>query len=116
MKHLLQKMPITVKLAFCVVSLIGSELMVARTLGLIENHDNIVMNGRSDLCEAVAIHFSLMAMREDVSTMQKCLHAISVRNDSIESIGVRQAKFSWKLATTLRTGRPRKMGDPPRHP
>jgi diguanylate cyclase (GGDEF)-like protein/PAS domain S-box-containing protein len=91
MKHLLQKMPITVKLAFCVVSLIGSELMVARTLGLIENHDNIVMNGRSDLCEAVAIHFSLMAMREDVSTMQKCLHAISVRNDSIESIGVRRA-------------------------
>ncbi|MGZ0169389.1 MAG: diguanylate cyclase [Planctomycetales bacterium] len=91
MKYILQKLPITVKLAFCVVSLIGSELMVARTLGLIENHENIVMNGRSDLCEAVAIHFSLLAMREDVSTMQKCLHAISVRNDSIESIAVRRA-------------------------
>ena len=91
MKHLLQRMPITMKLAFCVVSLIGSELMVARTLGLIENHENIVMNGRSDLCEAVAIHFSLLAMREDVSTMQKCLHAILVRNDAIDSIGVRRA-------------------------
>lgn len=91
MKYLLQKMPITVKLAFCVVSLIGSELMVARTLGLIENHEAIVMNGRSDLCEAVAIHFSLLAMREDVGTMQKCLHAISVRNKSIESIAVRRA-------------------------
>jgi hypothetical protein len=65
MKYILQKMPITIKLAFCVVSLVGSELMVARTLGLIENHENIVMSGRSDLCEAVAIHFSLMAMRED---------------------------------------------------
>jgi diguanylate cyclase (GGDEF)-like protein/PAS domain S-box-containing protein len=91
MKHLLQKMPITVKLAFCVVSLIGSELMVARTLGLIENHESIVMTGRSDLCEAIAIHFSLLAMREDTSTMQKCLHAVSVRNDSVESIGVRRA-------------------------
>ena len=91
MKYILQKMPITMKLAFCVVSLIGSELMVARTLGLIENHESIVMRGRSDLCEAVAIHFSLLAMREDVSTMQKCLHAISVRNDSIETIGVRRA-------------------------
>jgi diguanylate cyclase (GGDEF)-like protein/PAS domain S-box-containing protein len=91
MKRFLQNMPITIKLAFCVVSLIGSELMVARTLGLIENHDSIVMDGRSDLCEAVAIHFSLLAMREDVSTMQKCLHAIEVRNDMIESIGVRRA-------------------------
>lgn len=91
MKHLLQKMPITVKLAFCVVSLIGSELMVARTLGLIENQQAVVMNGRSDLCEAIAIHFSLLAMREDVGTMQKCLHAISVRNEIIESIGIRRA-------------------------
>lgn len=91
MKSLLQKMPITIKLTFCVVSLIGSELLVARTLGLIEDHEKIVMQGRSDLCEAIAIHFSLLAMREDVSTMQKCLHAVAVRNESIESIAIRRA-------------------------
>ncbi|NQV28996.1 MAG: diguanylate cyclase [Rhodopirellula sp.] len=91
MKYFLQKTPITVKLAFCVVSLIGSELMVARTLGLIENQENLVMKGRSDLCEAIAVNFSLLAMRENVSTMEKCLHAIAVRNDSVESIGVRRA-------------------------
>lgn len=91
MKHLLQKLPISLKLAFCVVSLIGSELMVARTLGLIENQQKIVMDGRSDLCEAIAIHFSLLAMKEDVSTMQKCLHAVKVRNQNIDSIAVRRA-------------------------
>lgn len=91
MKYLLQKMPITIKLTFCVVSLIGSELLVARTLGLIEDHENLVMDGRSDLCEAIAIHFSLLAMREDVGTMQKCLHAVAMRNDSIKSIAVRKA-------------------------
>lgn len=91
MKYILQKLPITMKLAFCVVSLIGSELMVARTLGLIKNHEDVVLSGRSDLCEAIAIHFSLLAMREDVTTMQKCLHATATRNESIKSIGVRRA-------------------------
>ena len=91
MKNILQRLSTPAKLTFCVVSLIGSELLVARTLGLIENHENIVMKGRSDLCEAVAIHFSLLAMREDVSTMQKCLHAVALRNESIKSIAVRRA-------------------------
>lgn len=91
MKFLLQKLSNPAKLAFCVVSLIGSELLVAKTLGLIENHDNIVMQGRSDVCESIAIHFSLMAMHEDTSTMQQCLHAVADRNKSIQSIAVRQA-------------------------
>ena len=60
MKSLLQKMPITIKLTFCVVSLIGSELLVARTLGLIEDHEKSVMQSRSDLCEAIAIQVCQM--------------------------------------------------------
>lgn len=91
MKFILQKMSTPVKLAFCVVSLIGSELLVAKTLGLIENHDEVVIRNRSDVCEGIAISFSLLAMREDVSTMRKCMHAIAARNDSIQSLAVRRA-------------------------
>lgn len=90
MKRLMKRLSTPAKLTLCVVSLLGSELMVARIIGLVKDHRRIVLDGRSDLCESIAINFSLLAMRDDVSTMRTSLQAVAARNENIESLAVRK--------------------------
>ncbi|MDA1018242.1 MAG: diguanylate cyclase [Planctomycetota bacterium] len=89
MKKLLKRLPTSVKLTICVVSLIGSELMVARAIGLIDSFQDVVMQSRAKLCESVAVGMTLHAMNGDDKTMAKHAAGVAARNENIRSIGVR---------------------------
>jgi diguanylate cyclase (GGDEF)-like protein len=78
------------KLTICVVSIISTGLLTARVSGIMHNPQDQRVKSRSQLCEAVAINFSLLAMREDVDTMRQTMQLIVGRNKSVESIGVRR--------------------------
>lgn len=84
------KLSTPVKLTLCVVCLISSELLLAKTLGLAPDPTQARTNGRAKLCESLAINFSLMAMHNDTATMEKVMEAVNARNEDIESIGVRR--------------------------
>lgn len=77
------------KLTLCVVSLVGSELMIARSFGLLDTHEEVVMAGRANLCESIAVGFSLHAMKNDISTMHQHLAGVKARNEQIRSLAVR---------------------------
>ena len=90
-RRLFEKFSNPVKLTLCVVSLIGTELLILRLCGFIESPRDVITTGRADLCEAVAINFSLLAMREDTDTMRRTLHVIRERNSELATIGVRRS-------------------------
>jgi diguanylate cyclase (GGDEF)-like protein/PAS domain S-box-containing protein len=93
------KLSTPVKLTICVACLVSSVLIFARTVGLVEDQNNIVLKGRADLCESLAINFSLMAMHNDVATMKKSLVAVMSRNKDIASIGVRRVSGKLTLSS-----------------
>lgn len=93
------KLSTPVKLTLCVVCLISSEMLIAKTLGLVEDRSTFVADGRARLCESLAIGFSLMAMQNDTATMENVLDAIKSRNDDIESIGVRRSTGELLLSS-----------------
>lgn len=98
MKKLLKRLPTSVKMTICVVSLVGSELMVARALGLIDSYHDVVMDSRAKLCESVAVGMTLHAMNGDDQTMARHAVAVAARNDNIRSIGVRSVDGHLRAA------------------
>lgn len=89
MKRLLNHIPPWMKLTLCVVSLVGSELMIARSFGLLDTHQEVVMAGRAELCESLAVGFSLHAMKHDTKTMREHLVGVIAQNKRIRSLAVR---------------------------
>ena len=98
------KLSTPVKLTLCVACLVSSVLIVAKTVGLVGDRNNDVVKGRANLCESMAINFSLMAMHNDVVTMEKSLLAVMSRNKDIESIGVRRTSGNLILSSKEHTG------------
>ena len=98
------KLSTPVKLTLCVACLVSSVLIVAKTVGLVGDRNNDVVKGRANLCESMAINFSLMAMHNDVVTMEKSLLAVMSRNKDIESIGVRRTSGNLILSSNEHTG------------
>ena len=90
LRRIFERLSNPLKLTLCVVSLIGTELLILRLCGSIESTHDVVMSGRADLCEAIAINFSLLAMREDTDTMRRTMHVIRERNEDMLTIGVRR--------------------------
>ncbi len=65
--------------------------MAAQLLGLFPDKRDLIMHGRSQLCESIAVNFSLLAEHTDVTTMKTSLTVIAQRNKDIRSLGVRRA-------------------------
>lgn len=81
------------------VALAVTLLMSGHVLGLIPNERDAVMAGRSQLCESLAINFSLLAQKADVSTLRTSLMAIQKRNPDVISLGIRRndGKFLFQV-------------------
>jgi diguanylate cyclase (GGDEF)-like protein/PAS domain S-box-containing protein len=72
------------------VCLILSIYLVARSLGVIPERLPAVLEGRKDLCEALATSCSLAAERDDLATIKRTLKAVVERNPGLHSAGIRQ--------------------------
>ncbi|MCA8996103.1 MAG: diguanylate cyclase [Planctomycetaceae bacterium] len=86
----MKRLSTTFRLAFCLSSLVVTALLSAHALGLLPDAHSTAVQGRVDLCEAIAIHFSELAEKSDIEGMQRTLKAIASRNEDIVSIGVRR--------------------------
>jgi PAS domain S-box-containing protein len=68
-----------------------SVLFAALALGLVPDQQGAVVQGRKNLCEAMAIQCSVAAQQGDVSAMEASVKSICKRNSEILSAGVRKA-------------------------
>lgn len=81
----------TFRIAFGLACILSCVLMAARWLDMIPDKRVEMFRGRRDLCEAIAINCSLLAMQNDVATIDASLQAIDKRNADILSIAVRKS-------------------------
>ena len=87
----MQRFSATARIAASLAGLMVSLLLVAHYFGLMPDERFAVMDGRRRLCESMAIHFSSLAQRGDVATMNGSLRAFASRNSNILSLAVRRA-------------------------
>jgi len=72
------------------VAIVTSVLLTALLLRIIPDHGNAVMQGRADLCEAIAVNSSVLVSRNDIRRLEAVLQAIVRRNDDVLSAAVRR--------------------------
>ena len=93
----LSRLSATARIAFSLVSVTVSLLLLASLLGFFPDRRSAVVDGRMRLCESLAINFSTMASHADVGTMQKSFQAVADRHPEILSMGVRRASGTLLL-------------------
>ena len=79
------------RIAFGQVCLLGSILLLAIVLGIVPDRRQAVLDGRANLCEAIAINSSILVSRNDLQRLEAILHAVVKRNDDLRSAGIRRA-------------------------
>ena len=77
------------RLAAGLVAIVGCMMLAAITLGLVPDRANIERQHRAQLCETLAINYSVLANRNDISGIRQSLQAITNRHPEILSAGVR---------------------------
>ena len=84
----------TFRIVFGLVALTISIILMATFFGVFPDHRTKVTEARKQLCESLAIGFSTLASRVNVSTMEEHFQSIVDRNQDIESLGLRLADGS----------------------
>ena len=79
------------RLSFGLVCLLITVLLLAMVLGLVPDRYGAVMDGRSALCEALAIQSSALVTGGDEETLEITIEAIVQRNADLLSAAVRRA-------------------------
>lgn len=87
---MLPRFSATTRITLGLIGLLSSILLVAPLLGLLPNHKSAALLARSQLSEAVAINFSLIAKRTNEATLNAMMAALAERNPDLLSIGVRK--------------------------
>lgn len=82
---------VTFRIALGLAGLTLGVVLSAHALGLVPDQRQAVLRGRSNLCESIAISFSTMAKKNDVTAIEQSLQAIKRRNPDIISVAVRRA-------------------------
>ncbi|HEX8524520.1 MAG TPA: ATP-binding protein [Tepidisphaeraceae bacterium] len=77
------------RIAFGLVALLSSVLMLAIGIGLVPSQRELIMESRARLCEAVAVGSSVLATRGDIPGLQAALGGVAGRNKDILSAAVR---------------------------
>ncbi len=85
------------RLVLGLVSLTVTTLLLSELMGLFPNSRNLVLQGRAQLCESLAIYASSLASKGDLGTLKSSLRAIANRNDDIESIAIRRSSGTLLL-------------------
>jgi PAS domain S-box-containing protein len=86
------------RIAFGLVSLMISVLMVAHGLGLVPDRDGALVEKRVAMCEALAIETSLAVQRKDAPAIRAVTDMLSRRNPEIISVGVRERSAAGDYA------------------
>lgn len=86
----MKSMSATTRIAICLSSLTVTVLLTGSMVGLFPESRDEVIDGRGNLCEAVAVNFSILAQRGELKAMETSLQVIANRNEDILSIGVRR--------------------------
>jgi len=94
----MRRLSIPSRLAICLAGLTIIVLLFARFVGLLPDDQPAVLRGRTRLCETMAVHFSLMASRDDVAAMQAALDAFARKNPQIQTLVIRRARDEKILA------------------
>jgi diguanylate cyclase (GGDEF)-like protein/PAS domain S-box-containing protein len=79
------------RLAVGLAGITVSVLCLAGVVGVLPDTTGEILKGRKALCEAVAIHCSLAAQRNDLSSIQVATQALVDRNPEVLSAAVRRA-------------------------
>ena len=81
---------VTTRITLSLVCLSMSLLLVADSLGLIPNERMAITEGRSRLCESIAISSSLLVMQQELQMLEANLNGVASRNPDILSIAIRK--------------------------
>jgi PAS domain S-box-containing protein len=79
------------RVAFGLVALLVSAMMLAVALGMVPSPRDAIMEGRAKFCEVVAISSSALAARGDMEGLKATLDGFAGRDKNILSAAVRQA-------------------------
>ena len=71
-------------------SLMVSVLLGAMALNIVPDRREAIMQGRSQLCEAIAVNSSVLVNRGDIQRLQAILTVLVSRHTEIQSAGIRQ--------------------------
>jgi len=80
------------RIAFGLVALLVSVLMLAVAIGLVPSQRETIIDARAKLCESIAVSSSVLATRGDVTGLQASFAGIASRNHDILSAAVRDQK------------------------
>ena len=88
------------RLTFGLSSLVLSVLLAAYAVGLVPDREGAVLEERTTLCEALALHVTSHAsVGNDLSVVQESTAAIVARNPQVLSVGIRDTE--GKLLVTV---------------
>ena len=78
------------RLAFGLTSTVISVVLIGLNIGIMPDYRNVAMNGRAQLCEAIAANSSVVVRQRDLRRLQSVLDLVVERNDDILSAAVRR--------------------------
>jgi PAS domain S-box-containing protein len=78
------------RLAIGLTSVVVSVLLVAMNIGIIPDYQEVALEGRSQLCEAIAANCSTVVRQRDLRRLDDILQLIVKRNDELLSAAVRR--------------------------
>ena len=84
------RMSATTRIVLGLSCLTLSVLLIGTSLGLAPDEYGARMQGRSRLCEAIAVNGSLFVTRGDAAGLESCLETAVARNPDILSAGIRR--------------------------
>ena len=93
----MKRVTIAGRIACCLTLFSFSAVLIARVLGLFPDHRATIMHGRVALCEALAIHCSMLARQNDVRGIEQFMQAIHLRNDDVLSLALRDPKGRLRI-------------------
>jgi diguanylate cyclase (GGDEF)-like protein len=79
----------SVRISASLVSLTITVLLAAAFMGLVPERESAILQGRKQLCQTMAIHCSVAAQRNDLSTITEAMQAFVRCDPAIQSAAVR---------------------------
>lgn len=78
------------RIVLSITSLMVSALLGAMALNIVPDRREAIMQGRNQLCEAIAVNSSVLVNRGDIQRLQAILTVLVSRHDEIQSAGIRR--------------------------
>ena len=85
-----RRIPIRFRIAIGLAGLMTGTLLFASGFGFLPNAQEQIVQGRSQLCETLALSGTAMISKGDMQGLQATIRSIAERFDDVNSIGLRQ--------------------------